>query len=246
MRIKTIVANLIGPENLGRLDYLFKPRLRRSWGGPFNGQNFRQRIYSNLIKKISFEAIVETGTYLGTTTELFATSGLPVYSVEARPRAYAYSSLRFCRRRDRIHLYQGDSREFLRRLVADEDFPKSKLFFYLDAHGLEHLPLREELEIILTHWREAVVMIDDFKVPGTDYGYDDYGPGKVLDMSYLEPIQYLQLYAFFPAVDTKQETGKKRGCIVLCRDEALKNALSEIDTLTPWNLDVSPRQSSSP
>ena len=52
-------------------------------------------------------------------------------------------------------------------------------FFFLDAHGREHLPLREELEIILTHWREAIVMIDDFEVPGTDYGYDDYGPGKV-------------------------------------------------------------------
>jgi hypothetical protein len=235
MRIKTIVANLIGQGNLGRLDYLLKPRLRRSWGGPFNGQNFRQRIYSDLIKKINFEAIVETGTYLGTTTEFFAASGFPVYSVEANQRLYGYSSWRFFRRRDRIHLYQGDSREFLRCLAANEDFSKSKLFFYLDAHGREHLPLREELEIILTHWREAIVMIDDFEVPGTDYGYDDYGPGKVLNMSYLEPIQHLQLHAFFPAAEAKEETGMKRGCVVLCRDEALNNALCEIDTLIPWD-----------
>src|SRR6266404_4144671 len=135
MKIKAIVANLIGQENLGRLDYLLKPRLRRSWGGPLNGQNFRRRIYSDLIKKINFEAIVETGTYLGTTTEFFAASGLPVYSVEANPRFYAYSSLRFSRKRDRIHLYQGDSVKFLRSLAADEDFPKANPFFYLDAHG---------------------------------------------------------------------------------------------------------------
>jgi hypothetical protein len=235
MKIKAIVANLIGQENLGRLDYLLKPRLRRSWGGPLNGQNFRRRIYSDLIKKINFEAIVETGTYLGTTTEFFAASGLPVYSVEANPRFYAYSSLRFSLRRDRVHLYQGDSVKFLRSLAADKDFPKSNPFFYLDAHGQEHLPLREELEIILTHWREAVVMIDDFEVPGTDYGYDDYGAGKTLNMSYLEPLQYLQLHAFFPAVEAKHETGAKRGCVALCRDEAVKNALSEIDTLTPWD-----------
>jgi hypothetical protein len=231
MKIKAIVADLIGQENLGRLDYLLKPRLRRSWGGPFNGQNFRRRIYSDLIKKINFEGIVETGTYLGTTTEFFAASGLPVYSVEANPRFYAYSSLRFSRRRERIHLYQGDSVEFLRSLAADEEFPKSNLFFYLDAHGQEHLPLREELEIIFTHWREAVVMIDDFQVPGTDYGYDDYGAGKALNMSYLEPIQYLQIHAFFPAVDAKQETGKKRGCVVLCREANVADELRRIDTL---------------
>ncbi len=235
MRIKRIVANIIGQANLGRLDYLLKPRLRRSWGGPFNGQSFRQRIYSDLIKEIDFKAIVETGTYHGTTTEFFAASGPPVYSVEANPRWYAYSLLRFFRRRNRVHLYQGDSREFLRSLAADQDFPKSKLFFYLDAHGQEELPLREELEIILTQWREAVVMIDDFQVPGTDYGYDDYGPGRALNLSYLEPIQYLQLHTFFPAVDAKRERGAKRGCVVICRDEGLKNALSEIDTLTPWN-----------
>ena len=103
----------------------------------------------------------------------------------------------------------------MRGLANNEQFPKSKVFFYLDAHWGEHLPLKEEIEVIFTNWNAPVVMVDDFQVPGTDYGYDDYGPGKVLNMSYLEPIQHLQLHAFFPAAEAKQETGAKRGCVVL-------------------------------
>jgi hypothetical protein len=58
-------------------------------------------------------------------------------------------------------------------LAARLDFPKSKVFFYLDAHCGWEAPLVEELKIIFTKWTEAVVMVDDFQVPGTDYVYDD-------------------------------------------------------------------------
>lgn len=232
--IKAGAAKLLGEKNVGYWDYFLKPELKESWEGPFNGQRCRQRIFSDLMTRVAFKAIVETGTFRGTTTEFLATFGLQVYTVEANARFYAYSTLRLFRHRHNIHRYQGDSPTFLRGLAYNEHFPTSKVFFYLDAHGGEHLPLREEIEVIFTNWNGIVVMVDDFQVPGTDYGYDDYGPGEVLNMSYLEPIQYLQLHAFFPAAEAKQETGAKRGCVVLCRDEALKNTLSEIDTLTPW------------
>jgi hypothetical protein len=233
--IKAGAAKLLGEKNVGYLDYLLKPNLKESWEGPFNGQNCRQRIFADLMNRVAFKAIVETGTFRGTTTEFLATFGLPVYTVELNARFYAYSALRLFRQRHNIHRYQGDSPTFLRDLANNEQFPKSKVFFYLDAHWGEDLPLRDELEIIFTTWNGAVVMVDDFQVPGTDYGYDDYGAGKVLNMSYLEPIQHLRIHAFFPAAEAKQETGAKRGCVVLCRDEALKNALSEIEMLTPWD-----------
>ena len=233
--IKVGAAKLLGEKNVGYLDYLLKPQLKESWEGPFNGQHYRQRIFLDIMNRVAFKAIVETGTFRGTTTEFLATFGLPVYTVELNARFYAYSTLRLFRQRHNIHRYQGDSPTFLRGLTHDEEFPKSKVFFYLDAHWGEDLPLREEIEVIFTNWNRTVVMVDDFQVPGADYGYDDYGPGKVLNMSYLEPIQDLQLHAFFPAAEVNQETGAKRGCVVLCRDEALKNALSEINTLTPWD-----------
>ena len=59
-------------------------------------------------------AIVETGTYLGTTTTFFAGSGLPVYTVETDPRYHGFAQMQLRRFRGRVHLSLGDSRVFLK------------------------------------------------------------------------------------------------------------------------------------
>jgi hypothetical protein len=132
--IKVGAAKLLGEKNVGYLDYFLSPNLKESWEGPFNGQHCRQRIFSDLMTRVAFKAIVETGTFRGTTTEFLATFGLPVYTVEVNARFYGYSALRLFRQRHNIHRYQGDSLTFLRGLAYNESFPKSKVFFYLDAH----------------------------------------------------------------------------------------------------------------
>ena len=237
---KAIVLGLLSPKTLGRLDYVLNRRPRDPFGGPLNGQSFRQRIYSDIMNRGNFKAIVETGTCRGTTTEFFAKAGLPVCSVETDLREHGFATQRLSHLRDRVHLFHGNSPEFLQALAGDSAFPKSNVFFYLDAHVqsaqvYHQAPLVEELETIFANWNEAVVMVDDFQVPGTAYGFDDWGPGRNLDLTCLEPLKHLELSFFFPTLDPKNETGAKRGCVVLCRDEALKNALSEIDTLTPWD-----------
>jgi hypothetical protein len=234
--VKRFIARLLlGDRNVGRLDYLLRRQSKDVWGGPFNGQKIRQQIYSDILSRVAFRAIVETGTFRGTTTEFFAKSGLPVYSVDLDPRAYGYASLRLFRQRHRVHLFQGHSPEFLRGLAAPPNFPRSKVFFYLDAHYGWDAPLVDELEIIFTKWTDAVVMVDDFQVPGTDYVYDDWGPGKTLNMAQLEPLRHLCLSAFFPAIDPKDETGEKRGCVVLCRENDITTILRGIETLTFGN-----------
>jgi hypothetical protein len=100
------------------------------------------------------------------------------------------------------------------------------VFFYLDAHWHEHLPLREELEIGFNAWPNAVAMVDDFEVPDTAYGYDDDGPGKALTLDYLRALQHPGLTSFFPAVGPKQETWGRRGCIVLGSDPVVTATLS--------------------
>jgi hypothetical protein len=55
------------------------------WGGPFNGQVFRRRIFDAL-RDMNFAAILETGTYLGTSAEYFEATGLPVFTVEGNPK----------------------------------------------------------------------------------------------------------------------------------------------------------------
>jgi hypothetical protein len=229
--MKNVVMKILGPRNSGRLDYFLRPELRSSWGGPFNGQVFRQRIFSEIISALPFDAIVETGTYHGTTTVYLAATGLPVLTVETNPRFHAYSALRFRRENRRIQLYEGDTLWFLRMLSQEPQVKSARLFFYLDAHWDEHLPLREELEIVFDHWRNAVVMVDDFQVPGTTYGYDDYGPTKTLNLDYLRPLTRFSLTEFFPAVGADEETGGKRGCVVLARDPATVAKLRAIPSL---------------
>ncbi len=214
------------------IDYLRFPELSASWGGPFNAQTFRQQIFLELIRNIEFSAIVETGTFRGTTTEyLHESSGVPVYTVEEIPRYYGYAKARFLLN-GKIIVRRGDSRKFLMKIAGKSRLAQRSVFFYLDAHGNEYLPLREEMEIIFDNWRDAVVMIDDFKVPGDDlYDYDDYGIGKVLSLEYLDSLSHLKLEAFFPAMSAELETGQKRGCVVLAIDVGIIQKLKQLHTL---------------
>ncbi len=220
MGMKNLAKKLIGESNMGRLDFLFRdPAMQNSYGGPFNGQKFRRRILFDLLYYFPINTIIETGTYYGTTTALFAATSLPVYTVESNARYFSSSRLRFRFSRGNVHTYKGDSRSFLRDLSQDRSVSKEDVFFYLDAHWSEDLPLREELEIIFTHWKRPIVMIDDFQVPESDYGYDSYGPGKALNLSYVDPVVSAHnLSVFFPAVDASEETGAKAGIAVLCQE----------------------------
>jgi hypothetical protein len=230
MKIETLFKKLIGPINNGKLDYIFRPGLKERWGGPFNGQSFRRCIYTELLNRFSFRAIIETGTFRGSTTALFATSNLNIYTVEAEPRYYAYAVMRL-KKQPHIHFYQNDSRSFLREVANNPAIPKDNIFFYLDAHWKEDLPLLDELKIIFSHWKNPVIMVDDFCVPDSEYIYDDYGPGKVLNLEYLEPLNGMNLHTYFPTVGAHCETGKKRGCIVICKENEVSSILDNMETL---------------
>lgn len=219
MMVKDIVKSVLGEGNIGLLDFFLHRSLQYIGGGPFNGQKFRQRIFFDLLYYCRIKAIVETGTFTGATTALFSATSLPVYTVEMHPRYSTYAKMRFLLNRDNLYLYRSDSRSFLRDLSKDNSIPKEDVFFYLDAHWEEDLPLRDELEIIFLNWKRPIVMIDDFQVPNSDYVFDDYGPGKVLNLSYIEPVVSAHnLSVFFPAVNSSEETGARRGSVVLSQE----------------------------
>ena len=186
------------------------------------------------VARILPAAIIETGTFRGTTTEYMAETGLPLYSVEGLARNYGFSRARLWRKRN-VHLYHGDSREVLRRLFAGKlrNLGDHTVFAYLDAHWNADLPLREELEIIFDHCPAAVVMIDDFQVPDDPgYQYDDYGSGKSLSPVYIEPVlSAYDLEAYYPAIRSSEETGAKRGCVVLGNEYIPGSSLRELPLL---------------
>ena len=209
----------VSPKGAAVIDWL-QPSKHYSWGGPMNGQVGRQQFIRQLLKAVDVEAVIETGTYRGTTTEfLWHVTGRPVFSVESEQRFFEYARRRFARN-SQINLFRADSRRFLRRLAEDDEVPKKSVLFYLDAHWGVDLPLRDELSLILRHWRDPIIVIDDFEVPGdSGYTFDDYGDGKRLTLGYLpsEPLQ--DMVVFFPSLPSHLETGARRGCVVLAEQE---------------------------
>jgi predicted O-methyltransferase YrrM len=203
------------PERLGALKFRRQPALGRAWGGPMNGQRWRCLMFAELVHKTAPTAIVETGTYLGTTTEWLAAFQLPVFTCEAHRENYGFSKARL-QATPNVRLVRSDSRAFLSQLLRGPLGDRPNLF-YLDAHWNDDLPLAEELEIIFSRSLKSVVVIDDFEVPGDPgYAFDDYGAGKALTAAYIsDTAERFDLHAYYPATPSTCETGAKRGCVVL-------------------------------
>lgn len=218
----------------GVWDYFMRPDLRDPWGGPFNNQSGRKALFHSLLETFRPWAIVETGAYRGSTTEFFATTGLPVFSVELDFHAYAFSRVRLREARN-AKVLNGDSRVVLRDLLDGPSWVNhgANAFFYLDAHWGEDLPLAEEVDIIFSRCPDALVMIDDFAVAGEPgYGYDDYGPGKTLEAAYIGPsIQAHDLAVFYPSTPSSEETGALRGCVVLAKADQHGGKLATLPLL---------------
>jgi hypothetical protein len=202
------------PDLLALLDWL-RPSTRASWGGPLNGQRGRQALVRRLIDELKPTAVIETGTYRGTTTEfLHELADAPVYSVEVNPRFYGYAKRRLAGRR-RLDLRLGDSRAFLRNLAADPTVPKERVFFYIDSHWGAAVPLTEELRIVAQAWRDPVILIDDIEVPD-DPGYECLdGIGGRISMDYLPHEEFAGFEILLPELPSAEETGSPTGCIVL-------------------------------
>lgn len=216
---------------LGRIEYYRHPELLDHWGGPFNGQCFRQLMYLDLAHFCKFETIVETGTYRGSTTQFLAqnSGAAPVYSCEYSARAFEFAKWRL-RNLQNVNLFNMDSREFIRDLKISR---QSTTFVYLDAHWNADLPLQEEVELVLGNFKNFVIMIDDFEVPNdTGYGYDDYGPGKRLSLGDFPFHLDSRVACYFPARLSSRESGLRRGAIVLA-SLGLRPTLDSIDTLIP-------------
>jgi len=224
----------LGERILGQLDYLRFPDSEPGFGGPFNGQPARQELFREIISRLQPKAIVETGTHRGTTTEFMARTGLAVHTIELDPRRYGFARARF-RFNRQVNVLHADSRAALEKLFDSRlrHQAGSTIFFYLDAHWNDDLPLAEEIEIIFHRCPAAIVMIDDFEVPfDLGYQYDDYGPGRKLNAEYVDAtVSTHRLQAFYPSTPAAEEGGQRRGCVVLAKAPAHSTALTAIPLL---------------
>jgi hypothetical protein len=96
------------------------------------------------------------------------------------------------------------------------------------------------VDLAFAHWRQAVAMIDDFAVPDDPgYGFDDYGPDRALTLTYLGARAAPPTAIWFPACASREETGERRGCVVLARDAEVIRWLEPMQTLRRWGPTVS-------
>lgn len=105
-------------------------------------------------------------------------------------------------------------------------------FFYLDAHWENYLPLRDEMRFILDAFSAPLILIDDFQVPGEGgYFYDDYGAGKALTAEYLADCIPAETMLFYPSTPSCQETGRRRGWVVVAPNPQIGRLLESITLL---------------
>jgi hypothetical protein len=199
------------------------------WGG-FHRDRVYQALVLDLLAAYDFSAFVETGTYRGYSTELVASRfpRLPVFTTEIVEPTYARSK-RFLDRYPNITAILGSSDEVVKKLLDEKKFGPRPMF-YLDAHWQSYWPLRKELEAIGRSGLPAIIVIDDFEVPGrSQFGYDVDGGGDVTagqkcNLDYIAPAlaparSYRAAFPRYAPGDAfASGAGLLRGHIVLFQD----------------------------
>ena len=110
-------AAQIGFDAAVSLD-LLNPELQYRWGGAFNGQAERRATFLEMIAALKPTALIETGTYRGTSTEFMARHFTgPIHSCEVDRRCFQ-GSRRKLARFPQVELAQSDSRPFLRYVLT--------------------------------------------------------------------------------------------------------------------------------
>jgi len=219
------VLSLVGELAGAVAKDLADPQERTEFFGPFNGQKRRQEIFNRLDAVLDFDVLIETGAYLGTTTEMLAGLGRPVYSCELDRGSFLRSAVRLFAF-DNVKLYNKDSRIFLKDLLQQENTWKMP-FFYLDAHWGADLPLAEEISLIVSALPEFVICVDDFKHPDPGYGYDRYQNDIELSLEWLCPRLSVPLMPVFlyPTASAENETGARRGSLFVAPETLYKSVL---------------------
>jgi len=197
----------------------------------FNGQKIRALAFRAIDSSAHFENYVETGTFLGMTTDFLARTakrhGAQVYSCEIQERYFAIASRTVGDWRN-VHLYRENSVDFLRSLSPR--IAHAKNFVYLDAHWNDYLPLREELSIV-KEWPETVVLIDDFKVPSDPrFGWDKYDYQREISLEYISGA-FGNNPVYFPNYPAPDERAAPRGYCVIATARPLQNILDQIPLL---------------
>jgi hypothetical protein len=186
------------------------------------GQARRISKFVTLIDSFKPTLVVETGTYLGTTTPLLATiSGVRCVTIEkvARYAKKAKENFDFNYSNLNIESVVGNSSEVLEDTLRSLPKKSERVFAYLDAHWYENLPTNDELQALVSWGGPFVAMIDDFHVEGDErYGWDEYINGNEVDKKLIPD----HLFLFVPATSANLEGLYRKGTAYVFNREAVE------------------------
>lgn len=141
---------------------------------PWNGDGYLAAEVLRLKALHGLKTAMETGTCLGSTTIWLANIFDQVTTCEISEE---YVKIARCRLAGHDNV---DSRWERSQVITYLAGPHD--FYFLDAHWGDHCPLLSELDFISTHGHKPCILIHDFLVPGTDFGYDKMPDGRPFDM----------------------------------------------------------------
>jgi len=153
------------------------PRLMPYQEFPWNGDGYLAAEVLRLKEAHGLTCALETGTCLGSTALWLAENFHAVYTFEVNR---AFAEIAMARGAGR-GLQIRDSVDGLRDLFTIHP-PSFKPFMFLDAHWSEHCPLLDELTAITEAGVKPCILIHDFQVPGTDFGFDKMPDGRPFNL----------------------------------------------------------------
>ena len=145
------------------------PRLMPFQEYPWNGDGYLAAEVLRLKKAHGIRCANETGTCLGSTTCWLAENFDKVNTCDVNGEFLDIAMARINKRDTvgRVNISHASSVDILNNHAPDG-------LYFLDAHWGPHCPLLRELDAIAAAKVKPCIVIHDFQVPGTDFGFDRF------------------------------------------------------------------------
>ncbi len=199
----------------------------------FHNDGILHELISRTIESFCIRTFFETGTFKGESLRFAIRkfgNRLNYISCEIDKEIFDFASIQLAKdnsigveAKRKVVLLNGTSPALIRK-TSQDGTAVPPVLYWLDAHWYSNLPLLDELKEILGSSQEAVIMIDDFKVPQSSPfsgRFDSYGDVE-LSLDYIGNT--LRLYGeassyaiLFPNYDddSAHSAGNLRGYVAI-------------------------------
>jgi predicted O-methyltransferase YrrM len=179
---------------------------------PMNGQKNRLKTTFLLSEILNPAYVIESGSFLGTTSQyLTSMASKKTFSVEINQEFATIANRRLSSEifNNELEIIDGNSAVQIPLILNDIEAKTYTILAYLDAHWLDDIPLRDELQSLLTWGGQFIAVIDDFYIPDDlGYGFDQYENHRV-DISHIPNSEELSVWV--PSQNSSKESGARRG-----------------------------------